>query len=133
MTRKHLRIAMVTLLLSITAIAEAADTTFDGHFWRKCSADEKRLFVHGVMNGILLGQDRVVRYGQADQGTKALAPDCQRAVVGIANVLERQIGTWDQQRFLEALDTFYDDPEHLDLDLRWAVMVVMLKLSGAAP
>jgi hypothetical protein len=124
---------MITLFLSIAAIAEAADTTFDGHYWRTCSVDQKRLFVHGVINGILFGQDRVVRYGQADQGDKALAPECQRAVAGIANVLERQIGKWDRQHLLEALDTFYKDPEHLDLDLRWAVMVVMAQLSGAAP
>ena len=133
MTCKQLSIAMITLFFSIAVIAEAAETVFDGHYWRKCSTDEKRLFVHGVMNGILLGQDRVVRYGQADQGAKALAPECQRAVVGIANVLERQIGKWDRQRFLEALDTFYKDTEHLDLNLRWAVMVVMQKLQGAAP
>ena len=133
MTRKPLRIAMVTLFLSIAAIAEAAATTFDGHYWQRCSADEKRLFVHGVMNGILLGQDRVVRYGQADQGAKALVPECQRAVVSVVNVLERQIGKWDRQHFLEALDTFYRDPDHLDLDLRWAVMVVMQKFSGTAP
>ena len=133
MTRRQLSIAMVTLFLSIAVIAEAADTAFDGHYWRKCSTDEKRLFVHGVMNGILLGQDRVVRYGQADQGAKTLAPECQRAVVGIANVLERQIGKWDRQRFLEALVIFYKDSEHLDLNLRWAVMVVMQKLQGAAP
>jgi hypothetical protein len=133
MIRKPLSIAMVTLFLSFAVIAEAADTAFDGHYWRTCSRDAKRLFVHGVMNGILLGQDRVVRYGQADQGAKALAPECERAVVGVANVLERQIGKWDRQRFLEALDTFYKDPAHLDLDLRWAVMVVMLKMSGADP
>jgi hypothetical protein len=133
MTRRPLGIAMIIVFFSSAAAARAADTVFDGHYWRKCSVEEKRLFVHGVMNGILLGQDRVVRYGQADRGAKALAPECQRAVVGVVNTLEKQIGKWDRKLLLEALDTFYDDPDHLDLNLRWAVMVVMQMQHSAAP
>ncbi len=133
MTRKQFGIATVTLVLSIAATAGSASTPYDGHYWQRCSTEEKLLFVHGVMSGVLLGQDRVVRYGQADRGAKAMAPDCQRAVVSVVNALERQIERWDRKRFLEALDAFYKDPNHLDLDLRWAVMVVMLKLQGASP
>lgn len=133
MTRKQLGIATVTLVLSIAATAGGASAPYDGHYWQRCSTEEKLLFVHGVMNGVLLGQDRVVRYGQADRGAKSMAPDCQRAVVGIVNTLERQIEQWDRKRFLEALDAFYEDPNHRDLNLRWAVMVVMLKLQGASP
>jgi hypothetical protein len=122
----------MTLAFGIATTAGGADRPYDGHYWRKCPAEEKRLFVHAVMSGVLLGQDRVIRYGQADRGEKAVSPACQRAVVGVVNSLERQIERWDRNRFLEAMDHFYSDPDHLDLDLRWAVMVVMMKLQGAA-
>ena len=133
MTRKALTIAMVTLTFSIAATVGEAESLYNGHYWRKCPTEEKFLFAHAVMSGVLLGQDRVIRYGQADRGAKAVPPECQRAVVGVVNALERQIERWDRNRFLEAMDGFYDDPDHLDLDLRWAVMVVMMKLQGASP
>jgi len=123
----------VMFLLSTTATAGGADIVYDGHYWRKCSVEEKRLFIHGVMVGVLLGQDRVIRYGQADRGAKALSPACQHAVVGVVNTLERQIEKWDRNGVLRALDAFYDDSGHLDLNLKWAVMVAMAQLQGAAP
>jgi len=133
MTRTRLGIAIFTVVFCCTAAASGADNGFDGHYWRESPVEIKHLFVHGVMSGVLLGQDRVVRYGLADQSTQSVDPQCQRAVVGVVNTLERQIENWDRDRFLEALDAFYSDPDHLDLNVRWAVMVVMLELHGAAP
>lgn len=133
MTRTRFAIAIVTAVFCCTAAARGADNGYDGHYWRKCPTETKHLFVHGVMSGVLLGQDRVIRYGLADQSTQAVDPQCQQAVVGVVNSLERQIENWDRDRFLEALDTFYSDPDHLDLNVRWAVMAVMLELHGAAP
>jgi hypothetical protein len=133
MIRKPLGIIIITLALSIAASAVGGETTLDGHYWRNCSSEEKLLFVHGVMSGVLLGQDRVVRYGQADRGAAAMTAECQRTVIGVVNALERQIDRWDRNQFLEAMDDFYNDPDHLDLNVRWAVMVVMLQLQGAAP
>jgi len=125
--------AAALILFSTTATGGGANTNYDGHYWRKCSTEEKLLFIHGVMSGVLLGQDRVIRYGQADKGAKALSPECQHAVVGVVNTLERQIGRWNRNGLLEALDAFYDDSDHLGLDLKWAVMVAMAQLQGAAP
>jgi len=133
MTRQRLGIAIFIVVFCCTASASGADNGYDGHYWRKCPAEIKHLFVHGVMSGVLLGQDRVIRYGLEDQSTQTVDPQCQRTVVGLVNSLERQIETWDRNRFVEALDSFYKDPDHLDLNVRWAVMVVMLELHGAAP
>lgn len=119
------------LVFGTAATAGAANLPYDGHYWKKCSTGEKLFFIHGVMSGVLLGQDRVVGYGAADRGTKTVAPECQHALVGLVNTLERQIERWDRNEFLEALDAFYNDPDHLDLNLKWAVMVVIAKLQGA--
>lgn len=124
---------MLAIAVCCAAAASRAENGYDGHYWRQCPLEAKQIFVHGVMSGVLLGQDRVIRYGLADRSSQSLDPQCHKAVVGVVNSLERQIENWDRDRFLEALDLFYEDPQHLDLDLRWAAMVVMLKLQGAAP
>ena len=133
MTRTSLGIAIFIIVICCTTAASGAENAYDGHYWRECPTEMKHLFVHGVMSGVLLGQDRVIRYGLADQAAQTVDPQCQQAVEGVVNSLERQIENWDRDRFLEAIDAFYSDPDHLDLNVRWAMMVVMLELHGAAP
>ena len=126
---------LLTVLATLTASSAIlpADTDFDGHFWETCPPQVKQFYVQGVLSGILLGQDRVVRYGLPDNGTSKLSPACHRAIVGVVNALERQIGRWDHNRLVGALDAFYRKPENRSLGLQWAVMVVMLEMHGAPP
>ena len=130
---KHATISMIllTTIFLFSSATQGADPVFDGNYWRACPDEVKSFFVHGVMGGILLGQDRVIRYGLPDNGDRSVDADCQRAVVGVVNGLERQIESWDRDRFVQALDTFYDDPDHRGLNIKWAVMVVMLEFHGA--
>lgn len=123
--------AMVTALLLFSATVQSAVTVHDGHYWQQCPPDVKHLFVNGVMGGVLVGQDRVVAYALMKKGPSAVSPECHRAVVSVVNALERQIEKWDRNRFVEALDNFYDDPDNLALTVKWAVLVVMLEMRGA--
>jgi len=123
---------LITIFL-VPTTARTAETIYDGSYWRSSPLEVKRLYVQGVVGGVLLGQDRVVRYGLPDEGTQAVAPECHRAVVRIVNTLERQIENWDYNKMVEALDAFYSDPAHRALHIRWAVMVVMLEMQGASP
>jgi hypothetical protein len=83
------------------------------------------------MEGVLLGQDRVIGYALLNNHTSIASPECQRGITGIVNTLERQIEKWDRTRFVEALDHFYDDADNRALTIKWAVRVVMLELHGA--
>jgi hypothetical protein len=112
-------------------MAQNSDTVYDGHYWRQCRPDVKLLFVDGVMEGVLLGQDRVIGYALLTNNTSIASPECQRGITSIVNTLERQIEKWDRKRFVAALDHFYDDADNRSLTIKWAVRVVMLELHGA--
>jgi hypothetical protein len=85
------------------------------------------------MGGILLGQDRLVRYATVNQGQSRFSIECQRALVGMANGLERQIENWDRERLVAALDQFFEDPGNRPLDVKWALLAVMLEMRDAPP
>jgi len=123
--------AIVTALILFSTTAPGAGTAYDGHYWQQCPPDVKHLFVNGVMGGVLVGQDRVVGHALMDNGPSAVSPECHRAVVSVVNALERQIEKWDRNRFVEAIDNFYDNPDNLNFNVKWAVLVVMLELRGA--
>ncbi len=123
--------AIVTALILFSSTAKGADTVYDGNYWQQCPPDVKHLFVNGVMGGVLIGQDRVAGHALMNNGPSAVSPDCNRAVVSVVNALERQIEKWDRNRFVEALDAFYEDPDNRILNVKWAVLVVMLEMRGA--
>lgn len=123
--------AIVTVLILLSTTAQGTDAVYDGHYWQQCPPDVKHLFVNGVMGGVLVGQDRVVGHALMNKGPSAVSPECHRAVVSVVNSLERQIEKWDRNLFVKALDNFYNNPDNLDLNMKWAVLVVMLELRGA--
>lgn len=104
-----------------------AEPSFDGAFWQASSPEVKQFYLQGVISGILLGQDRVVRRGLPGVGPAPLAPECQAAVVRMVNALEREVGRWDAARLAAALDSFYQEPAHRPLGVRWALMTVLLE------
>jgi hypothetical protein len=120
-----------TVLLLFSPTAQSADTVFDGTYWQQCPPDVKQLFVNGVMGGVLVGQDRVVGYALMNKGPSPVSPECHQAVVRVVNSLERQIEKWDRNSFVKALDHFYNDPDNLHLNVKWAALVVMLEMRGA--
>jgi hypothetical protein len=122
---------IILILLPLAAMAQSGETVYDGHYWQQCRPDVKHLLVNGVMEGVLLGQDRVVGYALLNNHTSIASPECQRGITGIVNTLERQIEKWDRARFVEALDQFYDDADNRALTIKWAVRVVMLEMYGA--
>lgn len=132
---RHVTVYSILLaaIFLFSSATQGAGPVFDGNFWRACPDETKNFFVHGIMGGILLGQDRVIRYGLPDKAAQSVDADCQRVVVGVVNSLERQMESWDRDYFVKALDAFYSDPDHRSLDIRWAVMVVMLELHDAKP
>jgi hypothetical protein len=122
---------IILILLPLAAKAQNGETVYDGHYWQECRPDVKYLLVNCVMEGVLLGQDRVIGYALLNNHTSIASPECQRGITGIVNTLERQIEKWDRTRFVEALDHFYDDADNRALTIKWAVRVVMLELHGA--
>ena len=133
MYRTGLTCMMITALLLTGATARCADTVYDGNFWITSPLPVKHLYVHGVLGGILLGQDRIVRYATVGRDESVFSPECQRALIGMANTLERQIENWDRDRLVEALDRFYKTPGNRPLNVKWAMMAVMLEMRGAPP
>lgn len=131
--KPHLLVLAVysVLALSIPG-ARAAETVYDGTFWRSSSPEIKHFFVQGFLSGVLLGQDRVLRQGLPGEAASSLAPECHRALTRIVNALERQIERWDPNRLVAALDTFYEDPDRRPLGVRWALMTVILEMHGRA-
>jgi len=122
---------IILILMPLTTLAQNGGTVYDGHYWQQCRPDVKHLLVHGVMEGVLLGQDRIIGYALLNKNTSIASPECQRAITGIVNTLERQIEKWDRNRFVEALDHFYNDADNRALLIKWAVRVVMLEMHGA--
>ncbi|MGD9332503.1 MAG: hypothetical protein PVJ53_14410 [Desulfobacterales bacterium] len=133
MERIVLTCVMASTLLLIGGPARSADTAYNGDFWIASPSTVKHLYVHGVMGGILLGQDRLVRYATVNQGQSRFSIECQRALVGMANGLERQIENWDRERLVAALDQFFEDPGNRPLDVKWALLAVMLEMRDAPP
>ena len=131
MNRSVLISVIVTAFMLLAAMAQSGNTVYDGHYWQQCRPDVKHLLVNGVMEGVLLGQDRVIGYALLNKNASTVSPECHRAITGIVNTLERQIETWDRNRFVEALDHFYDDAANRALSVKWAVRVVMLEMHGA--
>jgi hypothetical protein len=122
------------LLLSFIALVstlEGAQAPFDGTYWRACPLEVKRFYIQGAVSGILLGQDRMVQQGLPGEEASPLTPECHRAVVALADRLERQVAGWDAERLVAALDAFYADPDHLPLGVKWALMAVLLELPGS--
>ena len=131
MKRAVFTCTIVTVFIFFSAAAHSADVVYDGNYWRQCTTDVKHLFVDGVMGGIMVGQDRVVGHALLNKGSSAVSPECQKAVISVVNSLERQIEQWDRNRFVEALDDFYEEPDNLALTVKWAVLVVLLEMRGA--
>ena len=124
------------LLLSFTgsvSILEGGQALFDGTYWRTCPPEVKRFYVQGAVSGILLGQDRMVKQGLPGEGTPPLAPDCRRAVVALADRLERQMAQWDIDQLVASLDAFYAERDHRPLGVRWALMAVLLERHANLP
>jgi hypothetical protein len=117
--------------MPLATLAQNNGTVYDGHYWQQCRPDVKHLLVNGVMEGVLIGQDRVIGYALLNKNTSIASPECQRGITGIINTLERQIENWDRNRFVAALDHFYDDADNRALTIKWAVRVVMLEMHGA--
>ena len=109
------------------------DTRFDGHFWRQSDARTRQLFVYSFMSGVIQGQDRVARRLMMQSSEGAFRPECHRAVSKNANRLEAEMTKLDRHLFIDALDAFYDLPPNRELDLKWAVLVVMQQLKGTSP
>ena len=122
---------IILILLPLAAKAQSGETVYDGHYWQQCRPDVKHLLVNCVMEGVLLGQDRVIGHALLSKNTSIASPECQRGITGIVNTLERQIEKWDRNRFVEALDHFYDDADNRALTIKWAIRVVMLEMYGA--
>jgi hypothetical protein len=122
---------IILILMPLATLAQNGGTVYDGHYWQQCRPDVKHLLVNGVMEGVLLGQDRVIGYALLNKNTSIASPECQRGITGIVNTLERQIEKWDRNRFVAALDHFYDDADNRALTIKWAVRVVMLEMHGA--
>lgn len=131
MNRSILISFIILVLMPSATMAQSGDTLYDGHYWRQCRPDVKYLLVNCVMEGVLLGQDRVIGHALLSKNTSIASPECQRGITGIVNTLERQIEKWDRNRFVEALDHFYDDADNRALTIKWAVRVVMLEMYGA--
>ncbi len=109
------------------------DTRFDGHFWRNSDARTRQLFVYSFMNGVIQGQDRVARRLMLHSREGEFRPECHKAVSKNANRLEAELTKLDRRGFIDALDAFYDLPPNRELDLKWAVLVVMQQLKGTSP
>ncbi len=132
--RIHHALAAACLLGLLTANPVFGDDTrFDGHFWRNSDARTRQLFVYSFMNGIIQGQDRVARRLVLQSSEGAFRPECHRAVSKNANRLEAELGKLDRRGFIDALDAFYALPANRELDLKWAVLVVMQQLKGTSP
>ena len=127
LTKKGILFAAALILLSAAAL-RADDQAYDGIYWRACAPDVKRLFVHGVLGGVMLGQDRVAGSALMLKGSSGISPECHRSLIGMVNSLERQASAIDREHFVNALDTFYDVPENRSLDIKWGVLVVMLEM-----
>ena len=131
MNRSILISFIILILMPLATMAQSGDIVYDGHYWQQCRPDVKHLLVNGVMEGVLLGQDRVIGYALLNKNTSITSPECQRGITGIVNTLERQIEKWDRNRFVDALDHFYDDADKRALGIKWAVRIVMLEMHGA--
>jgi hypothetical protein len=121
------------LIIATIALATGscpAEPPFDGTFWQASSPEVKQFYLQGVISGILLGQDRVVRRGLPGVDPAPLAPECQAAVVRMVNALEREVARWDAARLAAALDSFYEEPANRPLGVRWALMAVLLEKGG---
>ena len=123
---------MFSVFALSTPAVSTAETVYDGTFWRSSSLESKHFCVQGFLGGVLLGQDRVLRQGLPGEGASSLPPECRRTLTRIVNALERQIEGWDPNRLVAALDTFYEDPAHRPLGVRWALMTVILEMHGGA-
>lgn len=123
-------LAAVSILGLSAPRLPAAETVYDGTFWQNASPAIKGFYVQGVLSGILLGQDRVLRQGLPGVGPAPLSPECRRDLTRIVNALERRIVRWDAGRLIQALDTFYEEPDHRGLGVRWALMAVVLEMDG---
>lgn len=131
MNRTTFACAIVTTVFLISATVQGADTVYDGNYWQQCSPEVKHLFVDGVMSGVLVGQDRVAGHALLNKGSSTVTPECQKAVISVVNSLERQIEQWDRNRFVEALDDFYEESDNRGLTVKWGVLVVLLEMRGA--
>lgn len=131
MNRTTFACAIVTTVFLISATVQSADTVYDGNYWQQCSPEVKHLFVDGVMSGVLVGQDRVAGHALLNKGSSTVTPECQKAVISVVNSLERQIEQWDRNRFVEALDDFYEESDNRGLTVKWGVLVVLLEMRGA--
>ncbi len=132
--RIHHTLAAACLLGLLAALPVIGDDTrFDGHFWRNSDAQTRQLFVYSFMSGVIQGQDRVARRLMIQSSKGEFRPECHRAVSKNANRLEAEMTKLDRGRFIDALDAFYDRPANREIDLKWAVLIVMQQLKGTNP
>lgn len=128
------RVFVAVCLLSLLAGGPAfgTDTRFDGHFWRQSDPQTRQLFIYSFMNGIVQGQDRVVRRLLMKSGRGDFRPECHKAVSQNANRLETELAQLDRNQFMRTVDAFYDVPKNRPLELKWAVLAVMQQLKGTS-
>jgi hypothetical protein len=109
-----------------------AQTRFDGHLWRESDLQTRQLFIYSFVSGIVQGQDRVARQLLVTGG-EGFRPECHKAVSQNINRLETEMGQFDRNLFINALDAFYERKKNRPLELKWALLVVMQQLKGTSP
>ena len=119
--------------LLICFSAFGAEPRFDGHFWRQSDPSTRRFFVYSFMCGVIQGQDRVASRLLIKSDRGDFRPECHQAVAKNANALETELTRLDRDQFMTALDAFYGPEKNRDLELKWAVLVVMQQLQGRPP
>ena len=131
-------IGALSAALLVTLVCFAQDTTDrmmtggiqNGRFWNAISQESKLAWLFGYRSGIL--QAALVSYQNSNPGADGAAGaretlKLQNQIIGISFPADL---TYDE--IAKSLDQFYDSPENLQVDLRDALEIVVLKTRGVA-
>lgn len=122
------------LLVSFRADLPASgmENRFDGHFWRRSDDQTRQLLLYSYMSGVVQGQDRVAQQLLIKSSDGGFQPECHKAAIQNLNRLEAELAQWDRNLFMRTLDAFYAVRKNRTLELKWALVLVMQQLKGAA-
>ena len=115
---------MFTLVLFSVFCLSTVSYPFDGTWWKKQDATQKRFYVMGFADGISLGYQWLWR-NLADSKCKNMIEESYRSFD-----MEYKLPMQNPQIIVDQLDIFYSYGDNRNVDVMSGIWIVLLKLHG---
>ena len=115
---------MFTLVLFSVFCLSTVSYPFDGTWWKKQDATQKRFYVMGFADGISLGYQWLWR-NLADSKCKNMIEESFRSFD-----MEYKLPMQNPQIIVDQLDIFYSYEDNRNVDVMSGIWIVLLKLHG---